>query len=666
MTIANNFSSHSGFPLQDAVDCALVTCVGQAPTDGHTEDAQLDLGFNGDDLSIGLGQFFDRLGNAKSENQLLKIATASIAQIVHADWSSLELTRMHEGQVEIASGVGIGGIPTNSRFSFSQSACEYVLIRDRCTVFDDLSNSAHPEHGILARQGFKHAIAVPVRHCGKTEGILTAAWKSEWKSKAAVQLQMSIFGRFLGASIERVRTTATSQKVLSLLKHEANHDSLTSLPNRNWFRNAMESEIQACKKTDSHFAVLFVDLDDFKSVNDCLSHQVGDELLKMVADRMRRELRSGDAVARIGGDEFVILFRNAPQLHEVKSTADRILGRIRQPFIIADKEVVVGGSLGVSYYPDHGQTADELLSNSDLAMYTAKQQGKNQCHVFSNEMATEAKENSQLKDDLELAISDSSLHFAFQPQRKIDSNELTSFEALIRWEHPKFGKISPSRFIPISENVGFVTQITELALRDACAAIAELRKLIPNAYVGVNISALDFVNLPMLIERVNEALTINKLPGSALELELTEGIFFNHCEAARHAIEVWHENGIKIAIDDFGTGFSSLQYLLDLEVDTLKIDKSFVSNIHENKRQQGIVKTILAMGDSFGCQCIAEGVEQQAELDCLKALGCTIYQGYFGGRPERLDTLIDIIGQQGSNPGVSNTTTILLPTAASQ
>ena len=171
--------------------------------------------------------------------------------------------------------------------------------------------------------------------------------------------------------------------------------------------------------------------------------------------------------------------------------------------------------------------------------------------------------------------------------------------------------------------------------------------------MSVNISALDFVNLPLLMQRIKQALKTNQLPGSALELELTEGIFFNYSKATQEAIRVWHENGIKIAIDDFGKGYSSLQYLLDLEVNILKIDKSFVSNIHENKKQQSIVKTILAMGDSFGCQCIAEGVEQQVELDCLKALGCKIYQGYLGGYPERIDKLIDIVGQQLSSSNAS-------------
>ena len=204
---------------------------------------------------------------------------------------------------------------------------------------------------------------------------------------------MSVFGQFLGASIERVRSKVTSMKALELLKHEANHDPLTSLPNRNWFMKALESEIKACEKTGAHFAVLFADLDEFKKVNDELSHYVGDELLKLVADRMRRELRSGDAVARIGGDEFVVLFRNAPEVHELKATADRILKRIQQPFIIADSEVVIGTSLGVSYYPNHGRTADELLSNSDHAMYTAKQQGKNQCRIFSNDIAVQSQES---------------------------------------------------------------------------------------------------------------------------------------------------------------------------------------------------------------------------------------------------------------------------------
>ena len=594
MTSVNHFSSLPCSPLHDAVPYLTNTSSDQKQIDSHVDPASSNSQDGGGDLSLGLSQYFDRLANARSEKQLYKIAAASIASLVSADCASFQRTQLQEGSVEVASVAGLGGIMKNSSFPLSQSACEFVLIRDRCFVFNDLSASVHPEHQILAAHGLKHAIATPVRHLGNTEGVLTAAWKGDWGDKVVVQQQMSIFSQFLGASLERVRSKNTARKVLDLLKHEANHDPLTSLPNRKWFRKALADEIKKCEKSDSHFAVLFVDLDDFKRVNDSLSHLVGDELLMLVADRMQRELRAGDAVARIGGDEFIVLFRNAPKVEDVKATAERILQRIQQPFIISDKEVCIGGSLGVSYYPDHGRTADELLSNSDLAMYTAKQHGKNQVHVFSKDLAIKAKEDNKLRQELERAIQDSELHFAFQPQRKIDSNEATSFEALIRWEHPMLGAVKPSRFLPISEQLGFVTRITAMALQHACAAIADLRKLIPDAYVCVNISPLDFVNLPLLTRRVDEALANNQLPGSALELELTEGIFFDHREADLQAIETWHANGIKIAIDDFGKGFSSLKYLMDLQVDTLKIDKSFVSKIHEN------VKATAHRQDDFG------------------------------------------------------------------
>jgi len=338
------------------------------------------------------------------------------------------------------------------------------------------------------------------------------------------------------------------------------------------------------------------------------------------------------------------LLRNVCDLTRAQELSQRLLACIRQPYTIDEKEVVVGGSLGLSLFPIHGDSVDALMSHSDIAMYAAKKGGKNLCQTFTQSMAAALKERTDLQADLEQAIANDDLFFLYQPQFSVESGELVGVEALIRWNHPQKGMIAPNDFIPIIEEIGFATRITTMALNRSLAAIAILRERFPDVHVAVNVSALDFVNLPLLMKRVDDAIKANQLPGSALELELTERIFLQHTKPAHRAIETWKKAGIRVAIDDFGTGFSSLQYLLNLPVDTLKIDKSFVRSLRLNTRQCGIVKTILAMSNNLRAHCVAEGVETRAELQILRDIGCHSYQGYLSAEPMMMDEIIRQFG----------------------
>ncbi len=592
-----------------------------------------------------LQRLANKLRTAVTEPKLYEFAVKGLLELTGGELVSYKIPRLDEGIVETVATSGTRRIPLASQFSLQQSAVELVLIRKSGCTFNDLGSSLHPDHQVLASAGLECEIAVPICYRDQVTGVLSVAHSVAWEKTAEIQVMLTLVSKFLEASIDRIKHKTTAEKILATLEYEANHDALTKLPNRKWFLKTLKREVEQSNESGRPFALLFLDLDDFKKVNDCLSHRAGDNLLQLVAGRIKGEFRSDDVVARLGGDEFVVLIRNNPNIENVQATVQRLLLRIRQPFIIERREVVTGASIGLSFYPEHGSCADDLLASSDVAMYSAKRVGKNQCHSFTKTMADEAKERHFLETELEEAIENESLQFAFQPQRTIESNTMVAVEALIRWEHPTLGTISPTKFLPISEEVGFVTKITELALQQACQAIVEIRKLEPKAYVSVNVSALDFLNVSLLNDRIESALDKNRLPGNALELELTERVFFKHTAAAQKAIKVWHDAGIRLAIDDFGTGYSSLKYLLDLHIDTLKIDRSFVSGIESNHRQQMIVRTILAMANSLGAGCIAEGVETEDELRCLTDLGCCTYQGYYGGRPQGLSAVLSNIAK---------------------
>lgn len=434
----------------------------------------------------------------------------------------------------------------------------------------------------------------------------------------------------------------------------AYYDSLTGLPNREMFRTYLTQSIDLARRYNRHVALLFVDLDNFKHINDTMGHSAGDRLLKIVSQRLEDSLRSSDALtriavpssdeslamlqagetlARLGGDEFTILLPEIDDILDAGKVAARIRDRLAEPLRLADLEVIVTSSIGVAVYPENGEDAETLLKNADTAMYFAKNSGRNCVQYFSKSMNEAALKYMTMENLLRHAIKREQLFLCYQPQINLTTLELCGMEALIRWQSPELGLVPPVEFIPVAEESGLIISIGEWVLRTACLQTKALQDegiAIPR--VAVNISVLQFVQsgFPDLVARI---LRETRLPPSALELELTESLLMKNEENAIHILAALKELGIQLAIDDFGTGYSSLSRLRHFPIDRIKIDQSFIRTVTTNKDDKAIASAIISMADNLNLKVLAEGVETDSQFDFLRNKTCDEVQGFFVSKP---------------------------------
>lgn len=416
-------------------------------------------------------------------------------------------------------------------------------------------------------------------------------------------------------------------KAQARVAHMARHDSLTDLPNRTLFREKMGEGLNQVAIAGGEMAVLCFDLDNFKTVNDRLGHAAGDRLLRWVAARLKESVGEHDTVARLGGDEFAVLQRG-PQPQSAERLARRLVEIIGHPPPLESQSIHVGVSVGIAIAPDHGLDADELMKCADLALYQAKARGRGAYQLFEPEMEEEARSRHALEHDLRGALEANEFHLVFQPQVRLDSSELTGFEALLRWRHPSRGFVSPAEFIPIAEENGLIVPIGEWVLRTACATAVSW----PDITVAVNLSPVQFRSRG-LVAMVTSALAEAGLPPQRLELEVTETALLDDSEATIEILHQLRALGVRISLDDFGVGYSSLSYLRKFPFDRIKIDRSFVGTLGESPESVAIVHTIASLGSVLGVETTAEGVETIEQLDFVRECGCTAVQGYYFGKP---------------------------------
>lgn len=417
------------------------------------------------------------------------------------------------------------------------------------------------------------------------------------------------------------------------LHHQALHDALTGLPNRILLEDRISQAIAAASRSGRSFALMFLDLDRFKTINDSLGHHYGDKLLQAVAARISASLRNTDTVARIGGDEFVVLAGDIAGPQAATNIAQTLLSALALPVEVEGQEQNVLASIGISLYPEDGGTLRELMSNADSAMYHAKRMGRGNYQFFTPQMNAAASARLALEKALRRALDQQEFELHYQPKVDVKSGAVMGMEALLRWRHPERGLVPPAEFIPLAEEIGLIGPIGAWVLQTACRQNREWQRIgLPKLRVAVNLSAVQFrqQNLPEFVAGV---LAETGLDASDLELEVTESVVMHNAKEAAQILEKLHAQGIHISIDDFGTGYSSLSYLKQFRLDTLKIDRSFVRDISSDADDAAIVRSVIALAHSLRLGVIAEGVETAEQLDFLESLDCDEYQGYLRSKP---------------------------------
>ena len=439
------------------------------------------------------------------------------------------------------------------------------------------------------------------------------------------------------------RDVTEKKRAQELIRFQAYHDLLTKLPNRALMEDRLSIAITQARRNDQSLAVMFLDLDRFKWVNDTMGHTMGDRLLQAVAQRLENTLRKGDTLARFGGDEFALILPQIKHRSDATIIAEKVLGELKDPFKIDEHELYVSGSIGIAVYPEAGQSMEALIQSADMAMYCVKDRGKNGFEFYNEAMNEISTARLTIERDLRKALANGDLRVCYQPQVNASTEQIVGFEALVRWEHAVNGMIFPDEFIPVAEETGLILDVGNYVLETACRDLAAWRaEGVEKIRVSINFSAPQ-VEQDDFIERIVDTLRRHNLPGDCLEVEITENIIMNDMSQVIQKLRKLTALGIKIAIDDFGTGYSSLSYLQQFPINTLKIDKSFVGSIHVNEGGTSIVDAIVAMAQGLKLNLIAEGVETDPQLEYLKGLGCAEIQGWLFGKAESAETTGQIL-----------------------
>ncbi|HEY2865035.1 MAG TPA: EAL domain-containing protein [Casimicrobiaceae bacterium] len=442
-----------------------------------------------------------------------------------------------------------------------------------------------------------------------------------------------------------IQDSTERTRAIQQIHRLAYFDAITELPNRSRFDEKLAETLDSARRDGTSFAIMYLDLDQFKRINDTLGHAVGDDLLRVIAQRLTRGLRPDDIaglpptkteerdVCRHGGDEFIVLLRGVANEQDAARAATRLLATLAQPIMLGTHEVFVSASIGIVLYPRDGDELDTLLKNADVAMYHAKAQGRSRFFFYQDSMRAASAQRLSLEHDLRKALEGGQFELYYQPQIEVRSGRIVGIEALIRWNHPTLGMLGPAHFIGAAEEAGLIMAIWEWVLVAALIQHnAWVADGLPAVSIAVNLSSVQFSD-PALAERVEEIAKVVGVPLDFLELEVTESMLLVDADAAFRTLTALRAMGVKIAIDDFGTGYSSLSYLRRLPLDKLKLDQSFIRDAGQNEGDVAITRAIIAMAQSLKLAVVAEGVETQAQIDLLLSLGCTIVQGFMLGRP---------------------------------
>ena len=567
---------------------------------------------------------------------------AGASELLGDEIASLRLVESHNpSQMVLAAATGVSGelMEAQRRGPVGEGVGGCAIAENRLVVQESYSDW---DGGLPAyrERGLQSAMAAPVHENGVPVGSLTVA--SFRPNRSYSQTEQDV----LVAFAEHASLALTDARNFEDAMHQAFHDSLTGLPNRALFLDRLELAHARARRSGRPIAVLFMDLDSFKNVNDSLGHAAGDELLLLVAGRLRRCLRPSDTAARFGGDEFALLLEDLDMATAAEGVAVRVLAALREPFVIQDQEVLVGTSIGIASSASPG--SDDLLRNADLAMYRAKGLGKGRFQVFEPGMHVQVLERLELEVDLQRALERDEMCVHYQPIIELATARITALEALVRWRHPVRGMIQPNDFIPLAEETGQIHRlgewVLERAVRDAQRWNAGVRLGAP-VRVGVNLSGRQLQE-PTLVGQIGAALAGSGLDPELLVLEITETVLMQDLEGTVGRLQDLKKLGVGLSVDDFGTGYSSLQYLRRFPLDSLKIAKSFVDGVSGPSQDAAVARAIIELGTSFQLNVVAEGIERTEQHARLVDLGCTYGQGFLYSRPVPADQ-VDLLLARG-------------------
>jgi diguanylate cyclase (GGDEF)-like protein/PAS domain S-box-containing protein len=492
---------------------------------------------------------------------------------------------------------------------------------------DDVTQDPHFRRGPAAAQaGLRAAFAFPVRSGTETLGVMEFFSRADRPPDQALLASASAIGSQIGLYL--ARTQAEDR-----IRHLASYDELTGLSNRSMFNQALGHALARARRDGQPLSVMFLDLDRFKNINDTLGHDAGDKVLRKAAERLRGCLRESDIVGRLGGDEFVVLLESLPQPTHIAVVAQKLLAAIARPFSVDGHDFQITASIGISAYPADGEDLQSLLKYADIAMYRAKEQGKNNYQFYSAQMNVHTLERMALETELRGALERHEFVLHYQPKVDLGSGRIVGMEALVRWQHPLKGLVPPAQFIPLAEETGLIVPIGEWVLRTACAQSRSWREQgLPRLRIAVNLSPRQFAHED-LVQDVERLMGESGMQAAQLELEITESTVMHVPERAATLLRKLKASGAIVTIDDFGTGYSSLGYLKRFPIDSLKIDRSFIKDLPLDLEDAAITRAIVAMAHSLGLTVVAEGVETREQAEFLRALGCDEAQGYLFGRP---------------------------------
>jgi diguanylate cyclase (GGDEF)-like protein len=437
------------------------------------------------------------------------------------------------------------------------------------------------------------------------------------------------------------------RKAEAIISYQIGHDTLTGLPNRKYLYEHLVEVVKNLEDKRQQFAVLFLDIDRFKLINNSLGHSIGDLLIKAVSDRLKNSLKQGDLIVRWGADEFAIVAKNINSPDVVVQIAEAMIQSLTAPFNCGGHEIHITTCIGASIYPDHNIDVEGLIQNADMAMYKAKSEGQNSFQFYIPNMQEQSFQRLSMENNLRRAIENDELLIYYQPQIDLNTNKIVGLEVLVRWRHVTLGSIPPAKFIPLAEETGLIILIGAWVLRQTCLqAIAWQKMGFAPIQIGVNLSVKQLQQKSFL-SSLNQILEETNFDPHYLELEITEGIMMDNIEEKIVLLNEFRKMGIRLSIDDFGTGYSSLSYLRDLPIDTLKIDRIFIEHLAHNKHDQNIVASIINLSHSLNLTVIAEGAETKEQVDVLRSLGCDQIQGYFFYKPLPADEIETLLRSQG-------------------